>query len=74
MVLTQAAGLGLLGAGVGLMLAAAVGTLAQRMLVGVAPIAFGATAGIFAIVLAIAAWMPAHRAATTNPATALRAE
>jgi predicted permease len=77
MVLKQAAGLGLLGAGVGLMLAAAIGTLAQRMLVGVAPvdpIAFGATAGIFAIVLAIAAWMPAHRAATTNPATALRAE
>ena len=77
LVLKQAAWLSVLGAAVGLVLAGGVGTLAQGMLVGVPPIdpiAFGGTAALFAIVLAIAAWTPARRAATTDPATALRAE
>jgi ABC-type antimicrobial peptide transport system permease subunit len=75
--LRQAAQPGIAGAAVGLVLAAGVGTLAQGMLVGVPPIdpiAIGGTAAVFAIVLAIAAWTPARRAATTDPATALRAE
>jgi ABC-type lipoprotein release transport system permease subunit len=38
------------------------------------PISFGATALLFVIVLAVAAWTPARRAASTDPATALRAE
>jgi ABC-type lipoprotein release transport system permease subunit len=45
--------------------------------VGVAPIdpiSFAGTALLFLIVLASAAWMPATRAAATDPATALRAE
>ena len=38
------------------------------------PIAFGGTALLFLVVLALAAWTPANRAAATDPATALRAE
>ena len=38
------------------------------------PLSFGGTAMFFLIVLAIAAWTPANRAAATDPATALRAE
>ena len=77
MILKQAGTLGAIGALIGLALAAGIGTLAQSMLVGVAPIdpvSFGATALLFVIVLAVAAWTPATRAASTDPATALRAE
>ncbi len=77
MVLRQAGLLGAIGGLVGLVLAAGIGTLAQTMLVGVPPIdpvSFGSTALLFVIVLAIAAWTPANRAAATDPATALRAE
>ena len=77
MVLRQAGMLAAIGGVIGLVLAGAIGTLAQTLLVGVAPIdpvAFGGTALLFAVVLAIAAWTPAHRAASTDPATALRAE
>lgn len=77
MVLKQAARLGVIGGIVGLVLAGAIGMLAQSLLVGVPPIdplAFGGTAALFAVVLAFAAWSPARRAAATDPATALRAE
>ena len=77
MVLRQAATLGAIGAVIGLLLAAGIGTLAQALLVGVPPIdpaSFGGTALLFLIVLAIAAWTPAARAAATDPATALRSE
>lgn len=77
MILKQAGTLGAIGAVIGLALAAGVGMLAQSMLVDVPPIdplSFGATALLFLIVLAIAAWTPANRAAATDPATALRAE
>ena len=77
MILKQAAVLGAVGTLIGLALAAGIGTLAQSMLVGVPaidPISFGATALLFVVVLAIAAWTPATRAARTDPATALRAE
>ena len=77
MVLKQAARLGAIGGIVGLVLACVIGVLAQSLLVGVPPIdpvAFGGTAALFAVVLAVAAWSPARRAAATDPATALRAE
>jgi hypothetical protein len=77
MVLRQAGSLAAIGGVIGLALAGGIGTLAQRLLVGVPPIdpiAFGGTAALFAVVLAIAAWAPASRAAATDPATALRAE
>jgi ABC-type antimicrobial peptide transport system permease subunit len=77
MVLKQAGRLAAIGGVIGLVLASGIGTLAQSLLVGVPPIdpvAFGGTALLFAVVLAIAAWTPARRAATTDPATALRAE
>jgi len=77
MVLRQAATLGAIGGVIGLVLAGGIGTLAQTLLVGVPPIdpaSFGGTALLFLIVLAIAAWTPANRAAATDPATALRAE
>ena len=77
MVLKQAATLGAIGGAIGLALAAGIGTLAQGLLVGVAPIdplSFGGTALFFLVVLAVAAWTPAARAAATDPATALRAE
>jgi ABC-type antimicrobial peptide transport system permease subunit len=77
MVLKQAGTLAAIGGVIGLVLAGGIGTLAQSLLVGVPPIdpvAFGGTALLFAVVLAIAAWTPARRAAATDPATALRAE
>ncbi len=77
MVLKQAGWLAVIGGVVGLVLAGAVGTLAQSLLVGVPPIdpvSFLGTAALFAVVLAIAAWSPARRAAATDPAVALRAE
>ena len=77
MVLKQAATLAAVGGAIGLALAAGIGTLAQVILVGVPPIdpiAFGGTALLFLIVLSIAAWTPANRAAATDPASALRAE
>ena len=77
MVMKQAAWLGTTGGVIGLMLAGVIGTLAQSLLVGVPaidPIAFGGTAILFAVVLALVCWLPARRAAATDPATALRAE
>jgi predicted permease len=77
MVLQQAGWLAAAGAMIGLVLAAAVGTLAQSLLFGVPaidPVSFGGTALLFALVLGLACWPPASRAAATDPADALRAE
>ena len=77
MVLRQAGTLGAIGGVIGLALAAGIGTLSQVLLVGVPPIdpvSFGGTALLFLVVLAMAAWTPAARAAQTDPATALRLE
>ena len=77
MVLKEAAWLGSVGGVIGLVLAGAVGMMAQSLLVGVPaidPIAFGGTALLFSVVLAAACYTPARRAAGTDPATALRAE
>jgi predicted permease len=77
MVLAQAARLGAGGAAIGLALAATIGMLAQSLLVGVDPIdplSFVGTALLFAVVLVVACWTPAARAAATSPASALRSE
>jgi hypothetical protein len=77
MVMKQAAWLGATGGVIGLVLAGLIGTFAQNLLVGVPaidPLAFGGTAALFAVILAIASWTPARRAAATDPAVALRAE
>jgi predicted permease len=77
MVLAQAARLGAAGAIVGAVLAGVIGTLAQTLLIGVLPIdpvALGGTALLFAVVLGAASWLPARRAAGTDPAQALRTE
>jgi macrolide transport system ATP-binding/permease protein len=77
MVLKQAARLGIYGGLAGLALAAGVGTLTRSMLVGVPavdPVSFGVTTILFVGVLAAAAWIPARRASSMDPASALRAE
>ena len=77
MVLKQAGLLAAAGGAIGLVLAGLAGTLAQSLLIGVPPIdpvTFAGTALLFAAVLVTAAWTPARRAATTDPATALRSE
>jgi predicted permease len=76
-VLTQAARLGVLGAAVGLGLAAGVGALLRPLLVGVGVFdvpSAAAAVTLFVAVLAAASWRPARQAATTDPAGALRAE
>ncbi len=77
LVMAQAARLGVAGAGIGLVLAGGLGMLMQSLLFGVPPVdvvSFGAAAVIFIVVLAAASWSPSRRAATTDPAVALRAE
>src|SRR5690606_28034354 len=77
MVLKHAARLGIVGGLTGLASAAAVGTVARSLLLGMSPmdpVAFGATALLFALVLVAASWAPARRAERTNPAVALRTE
>lgn len=77
LVVRQAVALGTLGAALGLLLAAGVGTLLRSLLVGVPIVdvpAYAGAVGLFLVVLALASWLPARRAAATNPSTALRAE
>ena len=75
----QAARLGVVGAVIGLVLAAGLGQVVQSLslLVDVQstdPLAFGAVGLLMAAVLLAASLLPARRAARTDPATALRAE
>ncbi len=79
MVLRQAARLGVVGAVIGLVLAAGLGQVVQSLslLVNVQstdPLTFGAVGLLMAAVLLAASLLPARRAARTDPATALRAE
>ncbi|MGE3190091.1 MAG: ABC transporter permease [Vicinamibacterales bacterium] len=77
MVLRQAATLAIAGAGAGLALATGVGIVAQSLLLGVAPVdplSFGSAAALMSAVLLLASWLPARRAAGTDPAAALRSE
>jgi hypothetical protein len=76
-VLGRAARLGAMGAGLGLLLAWALGRVVQSLslLVGVQPVdplTFGGVVLLMAIVLFAASVLPARRAAATDPAVALR--
>jgi putative ABC transport system permease protein len=65
------------GIGVGLLAAFALTRVMNSMLVGVRPtdpITFAAMALLFFVIAAISSWLPARRAASLDPTTALRAE
>ena len=77
MVSQVAARLAAAGVLVGAVCSAGIATLLRGLLVGVGavdPVSYAGAALLFAIVLALACWGPAARAATTDPAVALRAE
>ena len=76
MILRQAAALGAAGAGVGLGLALAVRPLMASMAQGVSinPALVAAAATLLIAVVLMAAWLPARRAARTQPTLALRGE
>ncbi len=72
-------GLRLAGAGLvlGLVLAVAAGQLMTAILFGVSPfdpLALGGTLAVFAAVAAASSWLPAERAARSEPARVLREE
>jgi predicted permease len=77
LVLRQAGRLALLGAGIGLILAAAVSTLLASLLVGIGtvdPLAFGIATLVLLGTLLAATYFPARQAARMEPMGALRAE
>lgn len=77
LVLTQATRLAIGGAVVGLVLAVALSTVLQSLLVGVRPLdplAFGVATLVMLVVLLAATWAPARRAASLDPMRALRSE
>lgn len=77
MVLRQALALCLGGVGIGLVAAAVSTRLMASMLYGVSPLdppTFAAVAGVLCAVALVASWVPARRAASVDPVTALRAE
>lgn len=77
LVLRQAARLALVGALIGLALAAGVSQLVAGLLVGIGsidPFAFGVATVVLVLVLFVATWLPARRAAAMDPMRALRAE
>jgi ABC-type antimicrobial peptide transport system permease subunit len=77
LVLRQAATLALVGASVGLALAAVLSRLLERLLVGLKPIdplAFGLALTLLGAVMFLSSWMPARRAAAMDPVKSLRAE
>lgn len=77
LVIGQAMRMSVVGAAIGLLLAAAATRLLVSLLYGVQPIdpvSFGAGAALFAGLALVASWMPAKRAASLNPVEALRTE
>ncbi|HET9265288.1 MAG TPA: ABC transporter permease [Vicinamibacterales bacterium] len=77
LVLRQAATLALVGASVGLALAAVLSRLLGSLLVGLKPIdplAFGLALTLLGAVMFLSSWMPARRAAAMDPVKSLRAE
>ena len=77
LLLRQAASVAAAGGTVGLVLAAGAAIAVRGLLGGVQPldrVAFGSAGCVLGLVLLAASWLPARRAAATNPASALRAE
>ncbi len=77
MVIGRAMRLTALGIGLGLMLTIGAARLISSMLFGVSaedPVSFGIATAILALVALAAAYIPAHRAASVNPLTAIRYE
>lgn len=77
LVLQDATALFAAGALAGLALAAGTTTALGSLLIGVGPhdaLTYGGTIGAFGVVLGTAAYLPARRAAATDPARTLRAE
>lgn len=77
LVVRQGLGLTAVGLGAGLLAGFWATRLMTSMLVDVAPTdlpTFGAMAGVFVLVAAVACWIPARRATRVDPMTALRSE
>jgi ABC-type antimicrobial peptide transport system permease subunit len=77
MVVGQGARLGAIGVAVGMVAAIAVTRLLESMLFGVSgsdPIALAAAATVLLATALVASWLPARRAARTDPMVALRQE
>ena len=77
LVIGQGLRLVVIGAGVGLVVALVLGRLLEARLYGITardPIAMLASAALLILVALVACWIPARRAARTDPMTALRAE
>lgn len=77
MVVRQGTVLGLVGVGVGLVLAAAASRTLTTFLFGISawdPLVFGAVAAALLTAAVLASWVPAKRAAAVDPVVALKAE
>jgi putative ABC transport system permease protein len=77
LVVGQGVGLSVTGIAVGIVAAIAVTRVMASLLVGVSatdPLTFAVIALSFAVIAAIAAWLPARRAAALDPQVALRQE
>ena len=77
MIVRESGVVAIIGVAVGLIVALATGRLLQSLLYGITPrdpLTLATTTGVLLLVAAIACWLPARRAATIDPITALRAE
>jgi predicted permease len=77
LILREGLGLTLLGTALGLLGAAGASQLVKNLLYGVEaldPVAFGAVPLVLVAVATLAVWVPARRAASVEPVTALRTE
>jgi predicted permease len=76
-VVRDTAGIAAFGLAIGMVLALLAGRLEAAVLFGVKPFdlfTFGAALGAIAVVISLAAWLPARRAASIEPMEALRTE
>ena len=76
-VLAQGGRFALFGIGIGIVLAAGLAQLLKGLLLGISPfdpITYAAVAGLLVAICLIASFVPARRATTVDPLTALRAE
>jgi len=77
MVVRDGLRLTVVGLGIGLLAAAGFGQLIRWMLFGLSPfdpVTFISIAALLLVIASLACWLPARRAAATNPVNALRAE